>query len=61
MVMSVFVCRLVEGVLEDCGIELANEEVYMATTYDEFVKAVILKGRGGGAKEFTYDAVMLLL
>jgi len=54
---SMEVVRLVEEVKEKCGVELANEDVYMATTYDAFVKAVVLKSRGGDAAEFTYDAV----
>ena len=40
------------------GISLENEDVYMATTFDEFVKKVVLMGRGfTGKKEFTYNAV----
>jgi len=54
---SMEVVRLVEEVKEKCGVQLANEDVYMATTYDAFVKAVVLKSRGGDAAEFTYDAV----
>jgi formyltetrahydrofolate dehydrogenase len=56
---SMEVVRLVEEVKEKCGIELQSEDVYMATTFDEFVKAVILQGRGGGATEFTYDAIRM--
>lgn len=56
---SMEVVRLVEEVKEKCGVELANEDVYMATTYDAFVKAVVLKSRGGDAAEFSYDAVEL--
>ena len=52
--------RLVEEVKEQCNVELVNDDVYMATAYDEFVRTVVLKGRGlGGKKEFTYDAVCL--
>ncbi len=41
--------------------DITNDDVYMATTYDEFVTAVILKGRGlGGKKELVYDAVSVL-
>ena len=50
--------RLVEEVKQKCnGIELQNEDVYMATTYDAFVQLVVRKGRGEGEEEFTYDAV----
>lgn len=53
--------RLVEEVKDKTGIVLTNEDVYMATTLDEFTKAVVLISRGGGAKkEFTYNAVLML-
>lgn len=49
-----------EEVKEKCnGIELQNEDVYMATTYDDFVKAVVLRGRGVGLEEFTYTPVSM--
>ncbi len=49
-----------EEVKEQFNVEIENDDVYMATTYDEFVTAVVLRGRGlGGKKEFTYDAVSL--
>ncbi|XP_002736701.1 cytosolic 10-formyltetrahydrofolate dehydrogenase-like [Saccoglossus kowalevskii] len=55
---SMDVARLVEEVQQKCnGIKLQNEDVYMATTYDEFVQLVVRKGRGEGEEEFTYDAV----
>ena len=41
------------------GIELQNEDVYMATTYESFVQLVVRKGRGEGEEEFTYDAVSI--
>ena len=41
-----------------CGVALQSEDVYMATGFDEFVKKVVMIGRGiTGKKEFTYDAV----
>ena len=53
-----FSCRLVEEVKIKCGVSLQNEDVYMATSFDEFVKKVVMIGRGiTGKKEFTYEAV----
>jgi len=54
---SMEVVRLVDTVKEQCGIELQNDDVYMATTLGDFVKAVILKSRGGEKKKFTFNAV----
>jgi len=54
---SMEVVRLVEEVKERCGVELTNDDVYMSTTYEDFVKAVVFISRGGGKVEFTYDAV----
>jgi len=54
---SMEVVRLVEEVKDRCGVELSNDDVYMATTYSDFVKAVVVKSRGGDEVEFTYDAV----
>lgn len=45
---SMDVTRLVEEIKEICeSVELINEDVYMATTFDEFSKLVVLKSRGG--------------
>ena len=50
--------RLVEEVREKCGgIRLQNNDVYLATTLNEFVRAVILMARGGGIEEVKYDTV----
>ncbi|XP_078001442.1 mitochondrial 10-formyltetrahydrofolate dehydrogenase-like isoform X2 [Glandiceps talaboti] len=55
---SMDVARLVEEVKQKCnGIELQNEDVYMATTLEDFTQLVVRKGRGEGDAEFTYDAV----
>lgn len=57
---SMDVTRLVEEVKEKCpGIVLVNEDVYMATTFDEFVTKAVIVGRGGLEEEFTYDAVKM--
>ena len=40
------------------GLELLNEDVYMATTFEEFLRLAVLKSRGHSTKkEFVYDAV----
>lgn len=59
--MILLLYRLVEEVKDQCNVDITNDDVYMATTYDEFVTAIVLKGRGlGGKKEFVYDAVSVL-
>ncbi|KAI0230111.1 Cytosolic 10-formyltetrahydrofolate dehydrogenase [Lamellibrachia satsuma] len=55
---SMEVVRLVEEVREKCGgIRLQNNDVYLATTLNEFVRAVILMARGGGIEEVKYDTI----
>jgi formyltetrahydrofolate dehydrogenase len=45
---SMDVTRLVEELREiNEALDLINEDVYMATTFDEFSKLVVLKSRGG--------------
>jgi hypothetical protein len=40
-------CRLVEEVKELCdGLELENEDVYMATTFGDFIQLLVRKLRG---------------
>lgn len=46
---SMDVTRLVEEVREMCGVDIENEDVYMATMFDDFVKTVVLKSRGFGS------------
>lgn len=42
-----FFCRLVEEVKELCdGLELENEDVYMATTFGDFIQLLVRKLRG---------------
>lgn len=44
-------CRLVEEVKELCdGLELENEDVYMATTFGDFVQLLVRKLRGEDAE-----------
>ncbi|XP_072181777.1 mitochondrial 10-formyltetrahydrofolate dehydrogenase-like isoform X1 [Diadema setosum] len=55
---SMDVARLVEEVKQKCGgLELQNEDVYMATTYEAFVQKVVRKGRGLDEEVFEYDAI----
>ncbi|XP_071960536.1 cytosolic 10-formyltetrahydrofolate dehydrogenase-like isoform X2 [Antedon mediterranea] len=54
---SMDVARLVEEVHEKCEVELQNEDVYMATTFEEFIQMMIRRHRGLDVVEFTYDAV----
>ena len=40
------------------GVELQNEDVFMASKFDDFIQTVVFVARGGSLKpEFTYDAV----
>ncbi|XP_054722223.1 mitochondrial 10-formyltetrahydrofolate dehydrogenase-like [Uloborus diversus] len=55
---SMDVARLVEEIKEKCGITIENENVYMATTFEEFVKSVILRQRRGSASpKLEFNAV----
>ncbi|XP_076047759.1 cytosolic 10-formyltetrahydrofolate dehydrogenase isoform X2 [Oratosquilla oratoria] len=57
---SMDVVRLVEEVKEKVSISLENEDVYMATTFQEFIQTVVIKMRGGDTKpEFTFDAIKM--
>jgi len=58
---SMDVVRLVEEAKEKADVALENEDVYMATTFTEFVQTVVKHMRGGGASktEVTFDAVTL--
>lgn len=53
------VSSLVEEVRCECGgVQLLNEDIYMAPSFDEFVRLVVLTSRGVSTKkEFVYDAV----
>lgn len=55
--------RLVEEVREKCNdIRLQNEDVYMNTTFEDFLNCVIRRGRGIEDKEpFEFDAVSCFL
>ena len=53
--------RLVEEVKQKCHVELQNEDVYMATTYEAFIQKIARKGRGLDDQVFEYDAVRATL
>ena len=38
-------------------VSLVNEDVYMATTFEEFVSKCVISSRGEGAVEFAYEGV----
>ena len=62
---SMDVTRLVEEIKEIAGcesVDLINEDVYMATTFDEFTKLVVLKSRGGsGGPQLVFTPIELNL
>lgn len=53
------VCRLVEEVKQKCaGVQLQNEDVYMATTFQDFIQIFVRKLRGEDQEEeLTIDYV----
>ncbi|KAG0711342.1 Cytosolic 10-formyltetrahydrofolate dehydrogenase [Chionoecetes opilio] len=57
---SMDVVRLVEETKEKAGVSLENEDVYMATTFEEFIQVMVIKMRGGDTKPtFEYDAIKM--
>jgi len=57
---SMDVVRLVEEVKEKAGVALENEDVYMNTTFNDFVQTVTHRSRGGSDKPvFTYTPVKI--
>ncbi|MCG8625511.1 MAG: acyl carrier protein [Proteobacteria bacterium] len=56
---SMDVTRLLEEVREVAGVEMENDDVYMNSTFSEFVKQLVLTSRGGQDTELEYDAVSL--
>lgn len=57
---SMDVVRLVEEVKEKAGVSLENEDVFMATTFQEFIQVMVRKMRGGDEKPvFEFDAVKM--
>ncbi len=49
--------RLVEEVRDRTGVELENDDIYMNTVFEQFIRLVVVKSRGGGDTEFEFDAV----
>jgi len=45
---SMDVVRLVEEVKDVCGLQIINEDVFMATQFSEFCKLIVIRLRGGG-------------
>ena len=58
---SMDVVRLVEELKDRLGVALQNEDVFMATKFDEFIQCVVAKLRGGsaGGNQLQYEAVVL--
>ncbi|XP_077495034.1 cytosolic 10-formyltetrahydrofolate dehydrogenase [Amblyomma americanum] len=58
---SMDVTRLVEEARDACALELAAEDVYLASRFADFSRAAVLRsrGQGSGGNEVTYDAVEL--
>jgi len=58
---SMDVVRLVEEAKEKADVSLENEDVYMATTFTEFIQTVVRHMRGGGSSkpEVTFDPVTI--
>lgn len=49
---SVLVCRLVEEVKQKCaGVQLQTEDVYMSTTFQDFIQMFVRKLRGEDQEE----------
>eukprot|EP00088_Acartia_fossae_P053331 TRINITY_DN6060_c0_g1_i13.p1 TRINITY_DN6060_c0_g1~~TRINITY_DN6060_c0_g1_i13.p1 ORF type:complete len:901 (-),score=295.69 TRINITY_DN6060_c0_g1_i13:194-2896(-) len=48
---SMDVVRLIEEVKEASGLALVNEDVFMATKFDDFSRQLVIKLRGGGGKK----------
>lgn len=49
--------RLIEEIKDKTGVALENDDVYMSTTFGDFMHTLVTRSRGGGAVELEYDAV----
>ena len=59
---SMDVVRLVEELKDKVGVSLQNEDVFMATKFNEFIQCVVSKLRGGGSDgsgKVEYDPIVL--
>lgn len=53
---SMDVVRLVEEIKQQCdGLELQNEDVYMATKFEDFIQMIVRKLRGEDKEDFVVD------
>lgn len=47
---------------QKCGLQITNDKVYMATTFQDFTEMLVMNMRGEDQEEeFTYDAVSQLV
>ncbi|ESN92688.1 hypothetical protein HELRODRAFT_108094 [Helobdella robusta] len=60
---SMQVVRLVEEIKSQLtNVDLQNADVYMNSTFDEFIKLVVMKNRGISLeKEFVYDSIEMMV
>lgn len=56
---SMDVTRLLEEVREMTGVEMQNDDVYMNSTFPDFIKQLVLISRGGMVTELKYNSVSL--
>jgi len=57
---SMDVVRLVEEVKDKAGVEITNEDVFMATAFSDFIQTVVKASRGGsGAKELDFEPIRM--
>lgn len=56
---SMDVTRLVEEVRDKTAVALETDEVYMNTQFEDFIRLVVLKNRGGEETSFEYDAAVI--
>lgn len=58
---SMNVVQLIEEVKEKASVEMSNEDIFLNTTFGDFMTAVVLltRGGGGGAKEVEFDPIKL--
>jgi len=57
---SMDVVRLVEEVKDKTGVEITNEDVFMATAFADFIKTLVKFSRGGGgAKPLNFEPVRM--
>ena len=51
---------MVEEVKDKAGVEITNEDVFMATEFGQFIQTVVKVARGGsGAKELEFEPIRM--